>query len=475
MKFHTIVFLVIITLLSCKSNVEDTDDYAYFGGEIINPSNDYVLFFNSMDKVDTLLLDKNNRFIHKISNFISGLYAFSHGGEYQWVLLEPKDSLLLRLNTIDFDESLVFTGKGARKNNYLIKNFLENEADNQKIMLLCQMEPEKFEVVLDSIRMAKLDELNSFLSTKQYSDLFKTIAETSINYNYYANKEIYPFGYYGYGNLIHFKDLPDDFYDFRKDINYNLDALSEFYTYNKFLFSHFNNLALQKFYATATHNDLFSSKSVIYNLEKLKLIDSLVSSDKIKNNLLKFTTRDFIATSEDSLETQQILSSFLQKSTNDKDKDIINGLVFSIKGLKRGNKLPRLKLVDYNDNEVVLDSIISKPTVIYFWSSALPLLMRNSHYKVKQLQGKYPNIEFIGININDDDQEHWKSLLNQHKFPVTNEFQFKDPNDAMKALAINSVNKSILTNKNAEIINANGLLFTSEFEEQLKFLGRLKE
>ena len=76
-----------------------------------------------MDKVDTLLLDKNNRFIHKISNFTSGLYAFSHGGEYQWVLLEPKDSLLLRLNTIDFDESLVFTGKGARKNNYLIKNF----------------------------------------------------------------------------------------------------------------------------------------------------------------------------------------------------------------------------------------------------------------------------------------------------------------------------------------------------------------
>lgn len=471
MKLYFIVLLTLTSLFGCKNNSNDTGDYAFIGGEIINPSNDYVLLFNPKDEVDTLYLDHNNRFHNKLTNFEPGLYTFTHGGEFQWILLEPKDSLLIRLNTIDFDESLVFTGTGARKNNYLIKTFLENEAENQKFRELCQLEPEDFEHVLDSIRKSKLEYLNTFLDQKEYSDLFKTIAETSINYNYYANKELYPFGYYGYGNLIHFKDLPNDFYDFRKDIDYNLEDLSEFYTYNKFLYSHFNNLALQKFYKIATHDDIFDNKSVIYNLEKLNLIDSLVSNEMIKNNLLKFTTRDFISTSEDSSETQQMLASFLQKSSSEIDKETINNLAFSIKGLKRGNKLPNLRLVDYNDHEFTLDSIITKPTVIFLWSSTFPLQMRNSHYKVKQLKTKYPNIDFIGININDDDITHWKEVLNNYEFPVTNEYQFKDPLEAQEALAINSVNKSILVGKDSKIINANVLIFTSEFENELKYLN----
>jgi hypothetical protein len=475
MKLYSAVLMALITVFSCKNNTKETGDYAYIGGEIINPSNDYVLLYNTKDEVDTLYLDQNNRFLRKISNFASGLYAFAHGGEYQWILLEPKDSILLSLNTIDFDESLVFTGKGARKNNYLIRTFLENEADNQNFRQLCQMEPEQFEQVLDSIRESKLDKLNEFLSQKQYSDFFRTLAKTSINYNYYANKEIYPFGYYGYGNLIHYKDLPDDFYDFRKNVDYNLEGLSAFYTYNNFLFYHFNNLALQKFYKTKTHHDVFNSKSAIYNLEKLNLIDSLVSSEMIKNNLLKMTTRDFISKSEDSLATQQMLTSFLQKSSSEKDKEIINNFFFSIKRLKSGNTLPNIRLVDYNDKEIGFDSIITKPTVIYFWSSTLPLMMRNSHYKVSQLEIKFPNIDFIGININNDDKAHWKNILNQYKFPVTKEFQFKDPNEALETLAINSVNKSILVGKDSKIINANALIFTSEFEEQLKQVVHFKE
>lgn len=474
MRLYVVVLLLLTTLSSCKNGKDDSGDYAFFGGEIINPSNDYVLLYNTKDEVDTLYLDHNNRFMRKISNFEPGLFTFVHGGEYQWVLLEPKDSILLRLNTYFFDESLVFTGKGARKNNYLVKTFLDNESENLKFRQFCQMEPEKFEQVLDSTRQRKLDELHEFLAQKNYSDLFKSIAENSINYNYYANKEMYPFGYYGYGNLIHYKDLPDGFYDFRKDVDYNIGALSEFYTYNQFLYSHFNNLALQKFYENATHHDMFDSKSVIYNLEKLKLIDSLVSNEIIRNNLLKLTTRNFISTCEDSLEIQQVLTSFLQKTSSKKDKTMMNSLVRSVRGLRRGNKLPRLELVNYEDNTVILDSIIKKPTVIYFWSSTLPLLMRNSHYKVTQLKTKFPNVDFIGININDDVNTHWKSIIDEHDFSTNYEYQFKDPNEAQQVLAINSVNKSILVGKDSKIIDANALLFTSEFEEQLKELMHYK-
>ena len=68
MKLYSIVLLAFTALLSCKNNTNDPGNYAYIGAEIINPSNDYVLLFNPKDIVDTLYLDSNNRFVHKIFN-----------------------------------------------------------------------------------------------------------------------------------------------------------------------------------------------------------------------------------------------------------------------------------------------------------------------------------------------------------------------------------------------------------------------
>ena len=65
--------------------------------------------------IDTLFLDENNRFHHIIENLNSGLHSFYHAGEEQFMVLEANDSVMLRLNTLDFDESLVFSGKGAKK------------------------------------------------------------------------------------------------------------------------------------------------------------------------------------------------------------------------------------------------------------------------------------------------------------------------------------------------------------------------
>lgn len=469
MKFNLLLLLTLSTLLGCKRDSKNQDDYAYFGGEIINPNNNYVVL-NSPDKIaDTLYLDGDNRFLHKIDQLKPGLYTFLHGGEYQRVLIEPKDSIMLRLNTIDFDESMVFTGEGARKNNYLISMFLQNEADNKKFMrLMWDMEPKIFEQVLDSSRTEKLAELEDFTSHKEYSDYFKTISKSNIDYDYYSYKELYPFSFYGYNNLIHFKDLPADFYDFRNDVDYNNEDLMGVIPYSRFLFCHFNNLALDKFYQTATHNVVFDNQSVVYNLEKLQLMDSLITNENIKNYLLKFTTRDFITTSRDSSETKEILTSFLSKSTDKNDKVYMKELMTNVNNLRPGNKLLNLKLKNYTENSVNSDSIIIKPTVIYFWSSNFPMLLRNSHYKAKVLKSKFPEIDFIAININDDDHSRWSNTINKYQFPIDSEYQFQDPAEAMEKLAINSLNRSIFVDKDGKIINSNAMMFTSEFEAELE-------
>jgi hypothetical protein len=476
MKIPILLLLTLSTLLGCKNSSTGDDSVVYFGGEIINPNNDYVVLTNPNEKSDTIYLDEKNRFLKQFTSLSAGLYTFVHGGEYQRILLEPSDSIMVRLNTIDFDESLVFTGEGARKNNYLISAFLENEIDNKKFMrMMWDMEPNQFEKVLDADRNKKLKVLKEFLAQKTYSDLFKTIAESNINYDYYYNKELYPFGYYGYNNLIHYKDLPEHFYDFRTSVDYNNEKLIGVIPYYRFLFYHFNNLALGKYYENATHNVVFDNKSAVYNLEKLRLMDSLIDNENIKNHLLKFTTRDFIAVSEDSAEINEVLNSYLQKSSSELDKAYIEKLVSSVRNLKSGNQLPNIKLLTYDDKKVDLTLLITKPTVIYFWSSNLPLLLRNSHYKVKSLKTKFPELDFIAININDDDKDHWKNTLHQYKFATSNEYKFENPKEAMSELAINSVNRSILVDGNGKIITSNAMLFTSEFEEELAYILNKKK
>ena len=127
--FNFILLFSIILFTSCNSTPKNTD--TYFGGKIINPKSNFVVLF-SMDKViDTMYLEKDNRFIGKLNVINEGLYYFVHGDENQYIYLEPQDSLMLRLNTWDFDESIVFAGKGAERNNILIDCFLEEEKDNK--------------------------------------------------------------------------------------------------------------------------------------------------------------------------------------------------------------------------------------------------------------------------------------------------------------------------------------------------------
>ena len=119
---YLVSFILLATVFGCKKTKEDTA--TYFGGKILHPKSNHVILFDFEKAVDTIYLKEDNTFLGKIDSLKEGLYYFKHGPEHQYIYLEPQDSLLLRLNTWDFDESLVFAGKGAERNNILIDIFL---------------------------------------------------------------------------------------------------------------------------------------------------------------------------------------------------------------------------------------------------------------------------------------------------------------------------------------------------------------
>jgi hypothetical protein len=461
-----LIIFSIITLVGCASKTDTSCGQAFIGGEIVNPVNDHLVLYDDTSPIDTLYLNEENRFSYHIKNLSPGLHSFIHGDEYQVIILEPNDSIMLRLNTLDFDESLVFTGRGSKKNNYLINLYNAIKGEDKIIYEIYKLEPVKFLAAIDSLRSEKIAKLDAFDNNYENTPLFNKVALASINYNYATHKELYPFRHFGRHGVIKRPSLPDEFYDFRANIDYNDDDLKDFYPYYNFLFPHFNNLALDRYFEM-TKDSVFDRNSIVYNLNKLDLMNEMVSNSDIKNNLLKYATRNFLSYNNSDADCDAMYESFLSKSTNEEHSEYITNLYNTIKKLRPGNKFPDIEVVNYKNEVTSIDAMFNKPTVIYFWSHAIKDHFKNSHKKAAELKVKYPNINFISININSDKPKMWKRLLNQYNFPLEGEYRFRDPEAAKKILAIQYINKVMVIGKNNQIVSSNANMFSYDLNALL--------
>lgn len=477
MRFLNIYLLgIFIGLTGCKNISSSVVDSVFFGGEIINPKGDEVIFYSRDGKIsDTLKLDNNNRFQKKFASIETGVYYFRHGSEIQLIIIEPNDSIMIRLNTYDFDKSLVFSGNGAKKNNYLLKTYNQNDRNNRKLVKHSDKEPEVFEAFVNKRHQRQLKDFNRFTENKKISEYAKSIIKANIDYNIYADKEIYPFAYFGENKMVHVKDLPESFYAFRDNIDYNADHLSENFAYKRYLFFHFDNMAVNYFYNNNEFHSKFDRHELSYNKAKLELIDSLVQNEIIKNNLLKYKTRAFVNSSNSQDDINEIMASYLSKTTSEEDIKYMNGLIASLDNLKPGKGLPDINIINVNDEEYTIADVVKKPTLIYFWSTNTKKHYKNSHYRVKELKAQFPKMGFMSININDNPDKFWKETINQYKFDLNNEYRFKNPKEALQTLAVNYLYKVIIVDRKANIINPNVNIFSKDFEGKLNDMIQKKE
>ena len=244
MKYFISAILIIL-IFSCKTAKEDTA-LTYFGGEIINPKANFVLLLKDDIVIDTLFLDDNNRFLNNYEAINEGLYTFKHGNEFQYIYLKPADSLLVRLNTWDFDESLVFSGDGSAKNEFLINLFLQNEEEEMEMYQYFNLGEVKFQKVIDSLSAKRGTIFHDFLTTEDnLSENFKKLASAAINFPLYRFKEVYPFYYKKFNKLDNFPKLSNTYYNYRKNINLNEEDLVLLYTYQNYVVSYLYNLSYQ--------------------------------------------------------------------------------------------------------------------------------------------------------------------------------------------------------------------------------------
>ncbi|TYC17992.1 hypothetical protein ES677_01040 [Bizionia gelidisalsuginis] len=470
MTIKALPLLLILTLFftSCEKDAANSnvDDSAFFGGEIINPYSNYLVLSKNRKFIDTLFLDKKNRFGYTLESLKPGIYNFFDGRETQTFLLQPRDSLRLRLNTIDFDESLVYTGKGAKENNFLVNLFLQNEQEDKDILGISQLNPKEFEKKLHALRDAKFNKLSRFKKKNKPSDLFLELATADINYKYYSNKELYPLANYSKSERDMFESLPEDFYNYRKDVDFNNDVLKDYRPYNSFLRFYVNNAALQTHFKHSEDTS-YNEHILDYTLDKLNVIDDKIQNEEIKNGLLNYNIVHFISITKNTEDYDALLESFQQKSTNTEQIARVTRIVNSYKRLKPGKKIPNLKILDKNNNQRTLQGLINKPTVIYFWTRTNKNHLIIAHRRASDLQKKYPEVEFIALNVDSISYKEQVRLLKLYNVRINNEFRFQSAAEAIKVLSVKPINNVFILNGKAEIVNAKANMFNISFEQEL--------
>jgi len=428
------IFLTFIILFISCSNKEET----YIGGKILKKNNNEISVQKGENLIKKININEQGLFSSKLDSIEDGLYNFFHLPEFQYLIFEKGDSLVLRLNVLDFDESLVFTGKGSAKNNYLIDIFLKHEQEENFIKSKNKLKEKEFKKLLDSLLNNKINNYKKFLKNNKITRTSKLILENAIKLPIYSSFETY------ISNL----ESPlksNDIYDFRNDIDLNIESLSHFKPYLDYIISRTFNESNQ-----LKKNTIFSKLN--YNLKRIDFVKNNIYEPVIRSKILRYIAYEYLLEESSLIKIDTFLNKFLATSKNNITNKEINQLYVNIISLQTGNIIPEINLTARNGSLKKNTDLSNKNSVIFvFWSYE-----QNSHQiglfnRINRILDNEINYDFHAININVDN-EKWISVLNKYKNRAHfSHFRSVNFENMSKKMVLNNLNKAIITNEKGEI------------------------
>lgn len=464
-KYNFIKFIVFViltsTFISCKDGFMGENYIAYFGGEIENPKNNFVVFMKNNKVVDTFYLDKNNRFFHKFDSLTPGLYSFKHDPEYQYVFFDKNDSLMIRLNSNDFDNTLMFCGRGDEKNNFMMELYLKDMKLKNDLFDVYEQPEKVFSKYLEASNKKITELYRKRKSFIKWSEEFDEVAKANIQLNYAYKKEVFPIVHeFKTGENIK-NSLPKSYYNYRKKIDVNQANLLYYSPFINYMTSMLNNVVL-----TNTKGYL-DDMSLENNIKKLEIADTLIKNKHVKNLVVNNIANMYLLSDQCSINNGKFFSLYSKMVSNENMKAKVMKTASNIQKLRNNNVLPEISVLDTNNKRVVINDLITKKTIIYFWTKQSDSHSFYSHKKVDELKAKYPDIQFIAININNS-QEDWLKEIETKKYVNSIELRAIDFEELKNKWVINKVYRTLIINKNGTINNAFVSLFDANFESYLQ-------
>ena len=457
------LLVLIFSFSSCDNKEEVT--YTYFGGKIKNPKAKYVYFNKGKKVLDSARLDSHNKFSFKIDSLELGLYTFKHGAEFQYLYLEPRDSLLIYLNSWDFDESLIFSGKGSAKNNYLINLYLDQEHLETDFKHNYKLKEAQFSELINKGIKKQLKVYNQFLSNEEDapSDFFDKLVKTGIYVPFYFFKERYAYNHKKALGLSKTPELSSNFYDYRKLIELNDESLLD-YGWNLVFINNF-------LYNLAHDEKMKDPENRIFELEFMKIVENRIHVEDFKNSLLAKGVWGSLSNKNLSKdEAEEVYTYFFEHCKDEKYIAELKKSIAQKEKVSCGEDFPTLTAYGFDNSEVEINKLIKNSNaVIYFWPTELgrvELLKEKLHY----LEEHHPEVIFIGIERNKTDEE-WKKFVSSKKLSKDSQFKLSKDSESYDWYE-GDMARTIIVNNEGKVENGYVFFLDSNLNYYLKTINK---
>ena len=422
------IFLFIIFLfISCRNE----NHPIFFGGKILNKSADKIILNKDDDILNESSIDENGFFQMKLDSISPGLYNFFLQPEFQYLILEKNDSIYIRLNSLDFDESLVFMGNGASKNNFLMDIFLDFEKNEEILNKSFNESFEEYLKEVDSFLVVQQKKFIQFKSKVKISSFAEKLINNALLYPYMEKIQ----------SFILRRNISDKLWNNIKydyNINFNDNSLAFFKPYIDFIY-------LYTFNITRIKNKEIDK--IDFQIDRLNTVNDLISDNEIKSKLFRFLAFEVILKNKHIYEKSKFINEFLKISNFESINNEVDELYKNQKRLTPGNIFPQVYFA--NQNGSILDITTNNKTnkVLFFWSYDQNSHLNAIHQKIFKLKTTFFNHKFYSININES-QSKWLDNIISEDFINIRSINFEEMS---KKLIIDNLNKIFFLNEKNEI------------------------
>ena len=421
-------FLFIIFLfISC----ENKNHPIFFGGKILNKSADKIILNKDDNILNESSIDENGFFQMKLDSISSGLYNFFLQPEFQYVILEKNDSIYIRLNSLDFDESLVFMGTGASKNNFLMDVFLNFEKNED---ILNKSFNESFEEYLKEVDSFLVVQRKKFIEFKSNVKI-SSFAEKMIN-----NALLYPYMEKVQSFILR-RNISEKLWNNIKyyyNINFNDNSLAFFKPYIDFIYLYTFNITRKK------NKEI---DKIDFQIDRLNTINELISDNEIKSKLFRFLAFEVLLKNKHINEKSKFINEFLKISNFESINNEVDELYKNQKRLSPGNIFPQVYFANQNGSilDITTDNKIKK--VLFFWSYDQNSHSNLIHQKIFKLKTIFFNHKFYSININESQSKWLDNIISKDVINVRS-INFEEMS---KKLIIDNLNKIFFLDEKSKI------------------------
>ena len=447
-------------VFSCTGK-EDNNKRVFIAGQIINPSSRTVTFYEGNKIVDMFELDEQLRFQKYYDSLSNGIFKLEHLPEYQSLLLEQGDSLWVRINAATFDESVVYSGKGASKNNFLMELFLRQEKENQFLSSKYASDQKTFSSLLDSMLLEKKEFWIGMDSLNSLSPIAQKVTQAAYIYPYATIRERYA--------LLRGSQWTAEqdslYFGFRQYLNYSDNDLAFFDPYVNYVLNYINQETVE------TGTSYFQIKQTTdFNIKRLEVLDKFIGGSLLRNNLARAIAFEEILTFENHGQHERFLQFYATVNSSPVYLAEVLDLHNDINRMEPKKALPKVLLQNAARDTVNSASLANgQKAVFYFWSQTQMNQYRTSLERVAKFKVNFPNIRFIGICIQPfntmvDEVQKIMEVDKENQYALVN-FE-----NASKAWVLTLLNKAIIIDGKGRLIEGFGNFSDTNFESLLKGL-----